>query len=219
MPATIEVDELIAAWLGEGSTAEADVHYAKVFASTYRAPVILNIVNNQWAISTFQGFAAGDSPSFAARGPGFGIPGIRIDGNDLLAVYAVTRWAAERAREGHGATLIEHVTYRAAAHSTSDDPARYRPKSEAAAWPLGDPLERLRNHLIALGEWDDKRHAALAEELTEHVNTSWKEACSYGTLSDPPRLDPLTMFEDVFAEMPENLRRQQAALAKELERK
>lgn len=220
MAAAIKGEKHVAAaWLGEGSTAEADVHYAHVFASTYRAPVILNIVNNQWAISTFQGFAAGDSPSFAARGPGFGIPGIRIDGNDLLAVYAVTSWAAERARAGHGATLIEHVTYRAAAHSTSDDPARYRPKTEAAAWPLGDPLERLKNHLFALGEWDEKRHTALAEELTAHINTSWKEACSYGTLSDPPRLDPLTMFEDVFAEMPENLRRQQAALAKELERK
>ena len=166
---------LAAAWLGEGSTAEADVHYAMVFASTYRAPVIVNIVNNQWAISTFQGFAAGDSPSFAARGPGFGIPGIRVDGNDFLAVHAVTSWAAERARQGIGATLIEHVTYRAAAHSTSDDPSRYRPKAEAAAWPLGDPLERLKNHLIALKEWTEERHEALAAELNEHISTSGRK--------------------------------------------
>lgn len=208
-----------AAWLGEGSTAEADVHYAHVFASTYRAPVILNIVNNQWAISTFQGFAAGDSPSFAARGPGFGIPGIRVDGNDFLAVHAVTSWAAQRARQGLGATLIEHVTYRAAAHSTSDDPSRYRPRAEASAWPLGDPLDRLKKHLIALGEWSEERHETLAAELNEQVGSAWKEACSYGTLSEPPRLDPLTMFEDVFAEMPQHLRRQRAALARELEPK
>lgn len=220
MAAAIKGEKHVAAtWLGEGSTAEADVHYAQVFASTYRAPVIINIVNNQWAISTFQGFAAGDSPSFAARGPGFGIPGIRVDGNDLLAVHAVTSWAAERARQGLGATLIEHVTYRASAHSTSDDPSRYRPKSEAAAWPLGDPLDRLKKHLVALGEWSEEQHEALAAELGEHVGSAWKEACSYGTLGEPPRLDPLSLFEDVFAEMPEHLRRQQAALARELEPK
>ena len=217
MAAAIKGESHVAAtWLGDGSTAEADVHHAMVFASTYRAPVILNVVNNQWAISTFQGLAAGDSPSFAARGPGFGIPGIRVDGNDFLAVHAVTSWAAERARLGIGATLIELVTYRAAAHSTSDDPSRYRPKSEAASWPLGDPLERLKNHLIALGEWTDAQHAALAGELNEMLAAAWKEACSFGTLSEPPRPDPLTMFEDVFAEMPEHLRRQQAALAREL---
>jgi 2-oxoisovalerate dehydrogenase E1 component alpha subunit len=207
---------LAAAWIGDGSTAEADMHHAMVFASTYRAPVILNVVNNQWAISTFQGVAAGDSPSFAARGPGFGIPGIRVDGNDFLAVHAVTSWAAERARSGLGATLIELVTYRAAAHSTSDDPTRYRPKSEAAAWPLGDPLERLKNHLIALGEWSAEKHEALTNELSEHLVAAWKEACSYGTLNDPPRLDPLTMFEDVFAEIPPHLKRQQEELKREL---
>jgi 2-oxoisovalerate dehydrogenase E1 component alpha subunit len=217
MGAAIKGEKDVAAtWMGEGSTAEADVHHAMVFASVYRAPVILNVVNNQWAISTFQGLAAGGSPSFAARGPGFGIPGIRVDGNDFLAVHAVTRWAAERARQGHGATLIESVTYRAAAHSTSDDPSRYRPKTEWAAWPLGDPLDRLKGHLIGLGEWSEAQHEALTRELTEHLVEAWKEACSYGTLSEPPRPDPLTLFEDVFAEMPEHLRRQQAALAREL---
>ncbi len=122
------------------------------FAAVYRAPVILNIVNNQWAISTFQGFAGGEQRSFAARGPGYGIPGIRVDGNDFLALHAVTAWAAERARRGAGPTLIEPVTYRASAHSTSDDPARYRPKDDWQAWPLGDPVERLKQHLIGLGE-------------------------------------------------------------------
>jgi 2-oxoisovalerate dehydrogenase E1 component alpha subunit len=206
---------LAATWTGEGSSAEADVHYAMVFASSYRAPAIINIVNNQWAISTFQGIAGGESPSFAARGLGFGLPGIRIDGNDFLAVYAVTRWAAERARAGHGATVIELVTYRAAAHSTSDDPSRYRPKDEEAAWPLGDPVERLKNHLIALGQWNAERHQALIEECEKQISAAWEQACSYGTLSEPPRPDPMSMFDDVYKEMPEHLRRQREQLAKE----
>src|SRR5207244_11296200 len=123
MASAIKGDRRIAAsWIGEGSTAEPDFHYALTFASVYRAPIILNVVNNQWAISTFQGFAGGERGTFAARGPGYGIPGIRIDGNDFLAVHAATQWAAERARMSGGPTLIEHVTYRASAHSTSDDP-------------------------------------------------------------------------------------------------
>lgn len=208
-------DHVAATWIGEGSSAEGDFHAGMVFAEVYRAPVILNVVNNQWAISTFQGFAGGEQSSFAARGPGYGIPGIRVDGNDFLAVYAVTQWAAERARKGTGPTLIEHVTYRAAAHSTSDDPSRYRPKDEAERWPLGDPVQRLKEHLIAIGEWSEERHAALAKELEEHVATSWKEATSHGTLNEGPRLDPDLMFEDVFKELPEHLKRQRAQLRAE----
>ena len=103
-------DRLAASWIGEGSSAEADFHHALLFASVYQAPVILNVVNNQWAISTFQGYAGGEQRSFAARGPGYGIAGVRVDGNDFLAVYGVTQWAAERARTGAGPTLIELVT-------------------------------------------------------------------------------------------------------------
>jgi 2-oxoisovalerate dehydrogenase E1 component alpha subunit len=198
-------DDLAATWIGEGASAEADFHHALLFASVYRAPVILNLVNNQWAISTFQGFAGGEQRSFAARGPGYGIPGIRVDGNDFLAVYAATEWAAERARKGAGATLIELVTYRAAAHSTSDDPSRYRPKDDYERWPLGDPIERLKRHLIALGEWSEERHAALSAELDEQVTASWQEAASYGTLTEGPRLDRDLMFEDVFKDMPPHL--------------
>ncbi|MEX2149228.1 MAG: thiamine pyrophosphate-dependent enzyme [Steroidobacteraceae bacterium] len=210
-------DKLAASWLGEGSSAEADFHHALLFASVYKAPVILNVVNNQWAISTFQGYAGGERQSFAARGPGFGIAGIRVDGNDFLAVHAVTRWAAERARSGRGPTLIEHVTYRAAAHSTSDDPARYRPKDDYDRWPLGDPVERLKQHLVGLGEWSEERHSALVAELEEHVASSWKVAVKHGTLSDGPRLDPGLMFEDVFREMPPHLRRQEAEMRAGLE--
>jgi 2-oxoisovalerate dehydrogenase E1 component alpha subunit len=208
-------DDIAVSWIGEGSSAEADFHHAMLFASVYQAPVILNVVNNQWAISTFQGFAGGEQRSFAARGPGYGMAGVRVDGNDFLAVHAVTLWAAERARTGAGPTLIEHVTYRGAAHSTSDDPSRYRPKDDYEKWPLGDPVERLKNHLVALGEWSEERHAALLQELEEHVLESWKEAVQYGTLTDGPRLSRDLMWEDVFKEMPANLRKQREQLRAE----
>jgi 2-oxoisovalerate dehydrogenase E1 component alpha subunit len=201
-------DHLAASWIGEGSSAEADFHHALLFASVYQAPVILNVVNNQWAISTFQGYAGGEQRSFAARGPGYGIAGIRVDGNDFLAVYAVTQWAAERARTGAGPTLIELVTYRGAAHSTSDDPARYRAKNDHEHWPLGDPIQRLKQHLIGLGEWSEARHQALTAELEALVASSWKEATTFGTMTEGPRLDADLMFEDVFKEMPGHLRKQ-----------
>jgi 2-oxoisovalerate dehydrogenase E1 component alpha subunit len=208
-------DHIASTWIGEGSSAEADFHHALLFASVYQAPVVLNVVNNQWAISTFQGYAGGEQRSFAARGPGYGIAGLRVDGNDFLAVHAVTQWAAERARTGAGPTLIELVTYRAAAHSTSDDPTRYRAKDDYLHWPLGDPIERLKQHLIKLGEWSEQRHLALTAELDALVVASWKEAVTYGTLNEGPRLNPDLMFEDVFKEMPEHLKRQRALMRAE----
>jgi 2-oxoisovalerate dehydrogenase E1 component alpha subunit len=202
-------DHIAASWLGDGSTAEADFHYALTFAAVYQAPVILNVVNNQWAISTFQGTAGGQRRAFAARGLGLGIPGIRVDGNDLLAIYAATLWAADRARRGGGPTLIEHVTYRAGPHSTSDDPSKYRPKDEWKSFPLGDPLERLKQHLILEGHWSEEKHEALWEQLVSDVQAAWKEAQKYGTMTEGPWLDPTTMFEDVYAEMPAHLESQQ----------
>jgi len=201
-------DHIAATWVGDGSTAEADFHYGLTFAAVYQAPVILNVVNNQWAISTFQGTAGGQRRAFAARGLGLGIPGIRVDGNDLLAVYAVTLWAADRARRGGGPTLIEHVTYRGGAHSTSDDPSKYRPKNEWEAFPLGDPVERLKQHLIVAGHWSEAKHEKLTEELKAEVLAAWKEAQKYGTMTEGPFLDPATMFEDVYDEMPAHLESQ-----------
>ena len=212
-------DHVAASWIGEGSSAEADFHHALLFASVYQAPVILNVVNNQWAISTFQGFAGGEQRSFAARGPGYGIAGIRVDGNDFLAVYAITQWAAERARTGAGPTLVELVTYRASAHSTSDDPARYRPKDDFDRWPLGDPIARLKQHLIRLGEWSEQRHQALTTELEELVATNWKEAVTYGTLNEGPRLNPDLLFDDVFKELPPHLQRQREQMRAEIAKK
>src|SRR5439155_22651385 len=153
MASAIKGDRRIGAgWIGEGSTAEPDFHHALTFASVYRAPVFLNVVNNQWAISSHQEIAGGEAATFAARAIGFGLACLRVDGNDFLAVHAATEWAAERARANHGATLIELFTYRAGPHSTSDDPNRYRPEEEGKEWPLGGPIERPSRHLNRSGE-------------------------------------------------------------------
>lgn len=200
--------KIAAAWIGDGSTAESDFHSALVFASTYKAPVVLNVVNNQWAISTFQGIARGGSGTFAARGLGFGIPALRVDGNDYLAVHAVARWAVERARRNLGPTLVEYVTYRVGGHSTSDDPSAYRPKTESEAWPLGDPILRLKKHLIVRGVWSEERHVQAEAEIMDEVIRAQKEAESHGTLhagGKPPLRD---IFEGVYAEIPPHLQRQ-----------
>ena len=209
MASAAKGDSRIAAtWTGEGSSAEGDFHSACIFASVYKAPVIMNVVNNQWAISSFSGFAGGEATTFAARAVGYGIAGLRVDGNDALAVYAATQWAAERARTNKGPTLIEHFTYRAEGHSTSDDPSQYRSADEAAEWPLGDPIARLKNHLIALGEWDEDRQAAMDKECAEQVKTAAKQAEKNGILGHGLHHPLETMFEQVFEEMPWHLKEQ-----------
>ena len=209
MASAIKGDSKIAAgWVGDGATAESDFHAALVFASTYKAPVVLNVVNNQWAISTFQGIARGGAGTFAARGLGFGIPALRVDGNDYLATYAVARWAIERARRNLGPTLVEYVTYRAGAHSTSDDPSAYRPKHESEGWPLGDPILRLKEHLIAIGAWSNERHVQAESEIAAEVIAAQKEAERFGTLHAGGKPSSRDMFEDVYAEPPPHLRRQ-----------
>ncbi|MGE4072457.1 MAG: 3-methyl-2-oxobutanoate dehydrogenase (2-methylpropanoyl-transferring) subunit alpha [Lysobacterales bacterium] len=212
MASALKGDTRIAAgWVGDGTTAEADFHYALTFATVYQAPVILNVVNNQWAISSFQGFAGGEQTTFAARAIGYGLPGLRVDGNDFLAVYAATRWAADRARSNNGPTLIEFYTYRAAPHSTSDDPSAYRPDDESARWPLGDPINRLKQHMIAQGIWSEEQHEALNKELDDYVRSAQKEAESFGTLGVKPA-SAATMFEDVYKEVPQHLIRQRQEL-------
>lgn len=210
---------IAAVWCGEGSTAEGDFHSAMTFAAVYNAPVVMNVVNNQWAISSFSGFAGGERTTFAARAVGYGIAGLRVDGNDPLAVYAATQWAADRARTNNGPTLIEHFTYRAEGHSTSDDPSAYRAKLEYEAWPLGDPVLRLKAHLIALGEWDEERNAALIAELTDAVKAAQKEAEKNGILGHGMHQPFETMFEDVFEVMPPHLHEQQDQMIAEQTRK
>ncbi len=209
MASALSGDTRIASgWIGDGATAEADFHAAMVFASTYQAPVVLNIVNNQWAISSFQGLARGSSATFAARGHGFGIPAIRVDGNDYIAVHAVSAWAAERARRNLGPTLLEWVTYRAGAHSSSDDPSAYRPKDEAKGWPLGDPVDRLTRHLIRSGVLSESAVSDAVADIDATVNAAFAEAEANGTLDSGHSTSPSTMFDDVFATTPPLLRRQ-----------
>ena len=209
MASAIKGDTRIAsAWIGDGATAESDFHTALTFAHVYRAPVILNVVNNQWAISTFQAIAGGEATTFAARGVGCGIASLRVDGNDFLAVYAASQWAAERARSNLGPTLIEWITYRAGAHSTSDDPSRYRPGDDWQHFPLGDPIARLKQHLIGLGAWSEQEHDATRKELDGQVGAALKEAAQYGSLLDGHTPPLATMFEDVYKDMPWHIRRQ-----------
>ena len=209
MASAIKGDNRIAAsWIGEGSSAEGDAHAAFTFASVFNAPVVFNIVNNQWAISSFSGFAGGERATFAAKAIGYGIAGLRVDGNDALAVYAAMRWAANRARANKGPTLIEHFTYRAEGHSTSDDPSAYRSAQERDEWPLGDPITRLKRHLIALGEWSVEQHQAMDLELAEQVKAATKEAEKNGILGHGLHHPFHTMFEDVFEELPWNLEEQ-----------
>jgi 2-oxoisovalerate dehydrogenase E1 component alpha subunit len=140
---------------------------------------------------------------------------LRVDGNDFLAVIAASRWAAERARSNLGPTLIEWITYRAAAHSTSDDPSRYRPADDWQHFPLGDPVARLKQHLIAIGVWSEAQHEAAQQELEATVLAAQKDAESFGTLADG-HIPPLeSMFQDVYKEMPPHLQRQLAQLEAE----
>jgi len=216
MAAAIKGDSRIAmGWIGDGATAEGDFHSAMTFAAVYNAPVILATVNNQWAISSFSGIAGAERATFAQRAVGYGIAGLRVDGNDALAVYAAVKWAAERARTNKGPTLIEFFTYRAEGHSTSDDPSGYRPANEAKLWPLGDPVERLKTHLLAIGEWDEERHAAMTAECDAEVRAAQKESEKLGILPQQGKDNIGSMFEDVYAEVPWNLAEQRDAALSE----
>jgi len=209
MAAAIKGDSRIACgWIGDGATAEGDFHSALTFAAVYNVPVILAVVNNQWAISSFSGIAGAERATFAQRGIGYGIAALRVDGNDALAVYSAVRWAADRARSNKGPALIEFFTYRAEGHSTSDDPSGYRPANEARAWPLGDPIERLKAHLVALSEWDEERHDALRAECDAEVRAAQKQAEANGILPQQGKDNIESMFEDVYAEVPRHIAEQ-----------
>mgnify|MGYP001322652992 CR=1 FL=1 len=197
-------DSIACSWLGEGTSAQGDFHYGLNFASVYNAPCVLVVVNNQWAISTHRNLAHG-GPSFAARGIPYDVASIRVDGQDILAVYAAHKWATERARAGHGPTLLEMYTYRGDSHSSSDDPTIYRPGDGYENWPLGDPLDRLKSHLVKLGEWDDEKHEALEKKCKDEVISAYKEAETHGTLSEGPYPPVTTLFEDVYEEEPWHL--------------
>lgn len=216
MASAIKGDSRIAAtWTGEGSTAEGDFHSALTFAAVYNAPVIFNVINNQWAISSFSGFAGAERTTFAARAIGYGIAGLRVDGNDPLAVYAAQLWAADRARSNNGPTLIEYFTYRSEGHSTSDDPSVYRSAEESDEWPLGDPILRLKDHLIAIGEWSEEQQEEMDREQAAEVRDATKEAEKNGVLGHGLHHSILSMFEDVFEDLPWHLDEQRERAVRE----
>jgi 2-oxoisovalerate dehydrogenase E1 component alpha subunit len=216
MAAAIKGDSrLCMGWIGDGATAEGDFHSAMTFAAVYNVPVILAAVNNQWAISSFSGIAGAERATFAQRAVGYGIAGLRVDGNDALAVYAAVKWAAERAHANQGPTLIEFFTYRSEGHSTSDDPSGYRPTHEAKSWPLGDPIERLKAHLFVTGEWDEERHSVMTAECDTAVRAAQKESEKLGILPEQGKDNVESMFDDVYAEVPWHLAQQREAALEE----
>ncbi|MCQ8184008.1 thiamine pyrophosphate-dependent enzyme [Parvularcula maris] len=206
MASAIKGDDKIAiAYIGDGATAEGDWHQGNLFAAVYKAPVLLCVINNQWAISTTNAFAGADLNTFAARMGSYGLPALRVDGNDLLAVMAACRYAAARARAGHGAVAIEFLTYRGGAHSTSDDPTKYRAKEELEAWPLGDPIDRLKAHVIAKGILSADEIEAIEKDAETEMREAENRAEENGLVHAGQGAPGEAMFDDVYAELPGRL--------------
>jgi 2-oxoisovalerate dehydrogenase E1 component alpha subunit len=201
----------VGAWVGDGTAAQGDFHHALNFASVFRPPCVLHVVDNQWAISTHRNLSTGGA-TFAARADAYRLPGLRVDGNDFLAVYAAESWAVERARRGGGPTLVELVTYRRDGHSTSDDPTQYRPADEANHWPGGDPIERLKQHLIKIGEWSEASHVSLNSALDAEIAATFQQAESFGTWTQGLGHAAEDLFEDVYASLPAHLQSQRDEL-------
>lgn len=184
-------DTAVVAYVGDGATSQGDVNETLVFAAVNNAPLVLVVQNNGWAIS--EPTTRQTRVPLVQRGLGFGVPSLRVDGNDVLASYAVLREALEIARSGGGPVLVEAVTFRMGAHTTSDDPSRYRPSAQEEAWRRRDPIDRLRTLLESEGRWDEEWAAALdaeAEALGERMR---REVRALGAPA------PSTMFEHVYA--------------------
>ena len=192
---------------GDGATSQADFHNAMNFAGVFKVPCVIVCQNNHWSISVPTERQTA-SRTIAVKGRAYGVPSVRVDGNDLLAVHKVLGDALARAREGKGPTFVEAVTYRIGAHSTSDDPTRYRSDAEVESWKKKDPLDRLRAYLVHQGLLDDAADAKLEEELTAEIAAAVNEV---ETLPLPARD---TIFDDVYATLPWNLEEQKAELAK-----
>jgi pyruvate dehydrogenase E1 component alpha subunit/2-oxoisovalerate dehydrogenase E1 component alpha subunit len=192
---------------GDGATSQPDFHNAMNFAAVFKTPCIILCQNNHWSISVPVSRQTA-SETIAIKARAYGMPSARVDGNDVLAVYKAVQEAAERARSGGGPTFIEALTYRIGAHSTSDDPTRYRSEEEVETWRQKDPLVRLRRHLVTLGLTDDARDAAMDEALAREIGVAVDEVEKMA----PP--DRSTLFEDVYARLPWHLQEQQEELSK-----
>jgi pyruvate dehydrogenase E1 component subunit alpha len=198
-------DDVALVYFGEGTTSTGQFHVGMNFAGVYKAPCIFFCRNNGWAIST-PGNQQTAARNMAVKALAYGMPGIRVDGNDLLALIAVMEDAVARARAGEGPTLIEAVTYRRAGHSSSDDPSAYRDPAEPKEWEAKDPLERWRRHLEHRGLWSQALHDQYAAAITDELAAAIKHA---GALGNPP---VESLFDDVFAELPPHLKEQRAEL-------
>ncbi len=200
-------NEVAVAFCGDGATSTADFHMAMSAAGRWRVPCVIVCQNNHWSISV-PAERQTASRTIAVKARAYGFPGVRVDGNDFLAMYAVARDAIERARTGGGPTFVEAVTYRMGAHSTSDDPSRYRSDAEVEEWARKDPLDRLRKHLASRDLLSDAADAALETELTAEI----ADAIAVAEAMPPP--EPESLVGDVYAELPWHLREQLEELQK-----
>jgi len=198
-------DEVAVTYFGDGATSQGDVNEAMIFAASYQAPVVFVCQNNHWAIS--EPVAVQSQYPIAGRAPGFGIPSVRVDGNDVLACMAAMRWALEHARSGKGPAYIEAVTYRMGPHTTADDPTRYRDEAELESWRRRDPIARLEAHLRATGDLTPE-HEAETQAAADAVAKEMRAAC-LGMVTRPP----LAVFDGVYAEPHTGLERQRGEYA------
>lgn len=192
-------------FMGDGATSQPDFHNAMNFAAVFKVPCVLVCQNNHWSISVPTSRQTA-SVTIAVKAKAYGMPGVRVDGNDVLAMYRAVSDAVVRARGGGGPTFIEAVTYRIGAHSTSDDPTRYRSEAEVQEWAKKDPVDRFRKHLAYLGLVSDESDAALEADVNAEIGAAIAEVEAHG----PPARESL--FEDVYATMPWHLREQRAEL-------
>jgi len=204
-------DDVVLGYTGDGATSEGDFHAGLVMAAALSAPVVFVVQNNQWSISVPVSRQS-RARTLADRARATGIPAALVDGNDVFAVYAATRVAVERARAGGGPSLIEAYTYRMGAHTTSDDPSRYRDESVTESWRPLDPILRLGRWLTGAGLWDDGRERALVESFTAEVKETWSRAEAV------PRPGIGSLFDDVFAAPTPELEEQRATLTAHVER-
>lgn len=199
--------EVTIVFFGDGATSEGDFHEACNLAGVYQAPVVFVCINNQYAISVPRSLQS-HSETLAQKAIAYGFPGIVVDGNDVLGCYVAAREAVERARNGQGPTLLECLTYRLGPHTTADDPRRYRSEQERQLWEARDPLKRWRIYLEQRGLWSERQQAALEQELQAEIEAAVRQA-----EAEAAQIDPLEMFDFVYAELPPDLQAQRQELA------
>ena len=200
-----ERDAAVVAHFGDGASSQGDVNEAFIFAASYNAPVVFFCQNNQWAIS--EPIERQTRIPLYQRALGFGFPGVRVDGNDVLATYAVTQAALQRARDGQGPTFVEAYTYRMGAHTTTDDPTRYRLSGDVESWKLKDPIARVEAYVKRNGLADTEFFEEVAAEA-DQLGATLREGCK--ALPDP---QPLSMFDHVYSEMTDELAAQRDGFA------